>query len=172
LPLGVSPGYVSPIPYMSSIIATVAITLFLAEPTPPGAQIVTEVLKVVASAITVGLLGLLSRPVRGLLFFRRTEYDFDYDAQDGAATWDIQWEDFRLTIKVEDVHNDHLDKVTFLKNKVKPGEQLDVLKVSDKFHKLFDGDIELKLNSVIRVKSKSSTAPKRYILRFVLRRRR
>lgn len=129
------------------------------------------VLQALAPAITLALLGLFSGPVRAFLFFRRTEYDFDYDAQQGAATWDIQWEDFRLTIKVDEVHNDHLERVKFLKNKIEPGESFDVVKVSNKYHHLFDGDIQLKLNSVIRVVSKSPTAPKRYILRFVLRRR-
>lgn len=148
---------------------------FLAQAAPQAPKldpILYGVLQALAPALTLALLGLFSGPVRALLFFRRTEYDFDYDAQQGGAIWDIQWEDFRLTIKVGAVHNDHLEKVKFLKNKVEPGESLDVVKVSDKFPHLFDNDIQLKLNSVIRVLSQSPTAPKRYVLRFVLRRRR
>jgi hypothetical protein len=149
-----------------------SLMLLLAQTQPAKIDpILYEILKALAPAITLALVGLLSAPIRAFLFYRTTEYDFDYDTQQGAATWDIQWENFRLTMRVAEVHNDHLAQVTFLKNRVEPGETIAVLKVSEKFHELFGGDIQIKLNSVIRVRSEPAGAPRRYSLRFVLRRR-
>ena len=121
----------------------------------------------VVSAIAVALLTLLSSKVRSALFYKRVEYDLAYSKGLGPVQWDIEWEGFRLTISADDVSNDRLDNVKVERNERSPFV-LSRLEPSDTFRSLFNGEIEMKLNSIVRRKANSEID---YVLRFVFRRR-
>ena len=70
-------------------------------------QIFEKIIISVVTTIVIALLSLLFRSVREALFYKRLEYDFHYTKGMGLPVlWDIQWEDYRLTISTEDVSND------------------------------------------------------------------
>jgi hypothetical protein len=136
--------------------------------------ILEKVVISVASALALSLLALLFASVRNALFYKRVEYDFLYTKPGGGGVstkgqWDIQWEDYRLTVTVEDVSNDKLQSVSFIRNKGKQ-ENFNVLVTSDSFEPLFKKEIYFKLNSIVR--AKTPAGPASYTLRFVFRRRR
>lgn len=130
--------------------------------------ILEKVLIAVASTFTLSLLSLAFASVRSALFFKRVEYDFTYIRGSGACEWDVEWEDFRLTIEVESVSNDHLKNVVFKRNKRKEF-LVSELEPSDEFIPLFKNEIQVKINSIVR-KQQGNAAD--YLLRFVFRRRR
>jgi hypothetical protein len=134
-------------------------------------SILIDILKATVPGIVVAVLGLLTPQIRNAVFYKRTEYDFEYlnDSNAGPCKWDIQWEGYRLTIKVEDISNDKIDGVTFIKDEVPPGETIMRMLPSEKFRPLFDKELYVKLNSIIRFTP--STGERKYILRFVLRRK-
>ena len=135
--------------------------------------ILQDILKAVAPAIVAAIVAFLSPRIRTWFVYDRSEFDFDYDATEGQPTWDIQWEDLRLTIKVQEVHNDYVSGARFLMNSQEPGEDVGTIKVSNKFRELFDGRFAIKLHSIIRAKMKSTSSNvTRYRLRWVTRRRR
>ena len=132
-----------------------------------------SILEALAPALVTAVIALLSPRIRTWFLYDRSEFDFDYDESEGSPTWDIQWEDLRLTIKVDKVHNEHVTGARFLLNSKEPGETVGVIEVSNKFKKLFDGRFEIKLHSIIRAKMKSASSDTtRYRLRWVTRRRR
>ena len=135
--------------------------------------IVEKVLISVGSGLVLALLSLLFQRVRTALFYKRVEYDLIFtkpESEGGLSqcSWDIQWEDYRLTLKIGDISNDKLENVTLIRNK---GKQVtyDVLVTSERFTPVFDNEIYFKLNSIIR--AWPPVGPKTYILRFVFRRR-
>jgi hypothetical protein len=130
--------------------------------------ILEKVLISVSSTLTLSLLALLFSSVRTALFFRRVEYDFTYKRGTGSCEWDIQWEGFRLTIAAKSVSNDYLENVVFRRNKRKDTTFND-LEPSNSFIPLFDNEIQVKLDSIIR-KQQGDVAD--YVVRFVFRRRR
>jgi hypothetical protein len=137
-------------------------------------QIPGEILIAVATTLTVSLLALLFSSVRNALFYKRVEYDFIYIKPNDRGLskecqWDIQWEDYRLTVAVGDVSNDKLEEVTFIRNKGKQ-VKFEVLVTSESFEPLFNKEIYFKINSIIRVSPPEGQTS--YILRFVFRRRR
>src|SRR5262249_49131214 len=113
---------------------------------------------------------LLTTSVRNFFLYQRAEYDFDVRDGQGPTKWDIQWEGYRLTIKVEDVHNNYLERVEIIEQDSPPGKQFPYLKASDKLESVFEGALQFKLNTIIRVIG--INGEKNYRLRFVLRRRR
>ena len=121
----------------------------------------------VISASVLSLLTLLFASVRSFIFYKRVEYDFTYKRGSGSCEWDVQWEDFRLTIAAESVSNTHISKVVFRRNKRKDTNPED-LEPSDKFLSLFDKEIQVKVNSIVRRQQINDAD---YILRFVFRRR-
>src|SRR5436853_714336 len=132
-----------------------------------------EIIISVATAATLALSSLLSESIRTVIFYKRVEYDLVYeksltDAIGRGFFWDIQWEDYRLTLKVDDISNNKLEDVVFVRNEVRE-EKLGTITASDRFTPLFGKEIYYKLNSIIR--STPPTGQKSYILRFVLRRR-
>ena len=131
-----------------------------------------DVLKAVAPAISAAILALLTPRIRNWFLYDRTEFDFDYEDGEGSPTWDIQWEDLRLTIEAGEIHNDRIDKVRFLLNKLEPGEGPFDIQVSNQFHDYFRGRFQIKLHSVVRTKTRASVSPNRYQLRWVIRTRR
>lgn len=131
-------------------------------------DVLQKVLISIATSITLGGLALLFESVRNALFYFRVEYDFEYEKGWGACEWDINWEDYRLTLSVTDVSNDRLDGVSFKRNK-KQTEKFDELFPSDKFQPLFNKEVYAKVNSIIRRSQQRGTS---YTLRLVLRRRR
>jgi hypothetical protein len=134
-------------------------------------SILMDILKAVVPGIVIALLGLITPQIRNLLIYKRTEYDFEYlrDTNDGPATWDVQWEGFRLTVKVQSISNDKIENVTFIKDEVPPGETIGLMRASNAFRPLFDKQLYVKLNSIIRFTP--TKGERKYILRFVLRRK-
>ncbi len=124
----------------------------------------------VAPVIVLSVGALLTASVRNVLFYVRAEYDFAVHDGQGPTKWDIQWEGYRLTIKVGDVHNNYLEAVEVIEQDSPPGKLYPHLKVSDKFESLFDGSLQFKLNTIVR--TIPTDGEKIYQLRFVLRRRR
>jgi hypothetical protein len=130
--------------------------------------ILARVLISITATLALALLSLLFASVRTALFYKKVEYDFSYTKGMGRARWDIQWEGFRLSISVVDVSNDYLKEAEFRRNKRMP-EKMEELGPSEKFTPLFDGAIQVKLNSIVRREVASGSE---YKLRFVFRRRR
>jgi hypothetical protein len=138
------------------------------------ASVGIEVLKGVIPVVAAAALAFVAEPVRTALLYRRIEYDFEYESGQGTTSWDIQWEDFRLTIDVEGVHNDYIEVVTFKKNHESPGDAAKPMKPSSEFRELFHKQIYVKLTQIVRTTTRQSELDKRaasYILHFVLRRR-
>jgi hypothetical protein len=135
-------------------------------------EVLQKVLVSIATGLTLALLSLSFESVRNALLYYRVEYDLEYDKDSGPCEWDINWEDYRLTISVKDVSNDRLEEVTFRRNK-KHNQDFKEVFPSDKFQSLFDKEIYMKVNSIIR---RSQTQGDKYIakyfIRLVLRRRR
>lgn len=132
-------------------------------------DVLQKVIIAVASTLTLSLLTLFFAAVRNALFYKRVEYDFDYEAKTGHCDWDIQWDDYRLTISADDVSNDAMHNVVVRRNK-RRDESLGELEAKDDFAPLFGGEIQFKLNSIVR--KMQSGQPNKYLLRFVFRRRR
>src|SRR4051812_22743481 len=114
-----------------------------------ASDILGKIAVTVGTAIVLGLFTLLSTKVRSSLFFKRVEYELTYTKGLGPVQWDIEWEGFRLTINAEDVSGDCMKKLKIHRNRRNTFE-LDCLEPSDRFRKLFDGEIEMKLNSIVR----------------------
>jgi hypothetical protein len=130
--------------------------------------IAEKILTSVGSALILSLLSLLFSSVRTALFFKQAEYDLTYKRGTGPCEWDIQWEGFRLTIATATVSNDYLKSVVFRRNKRKD-VALNDLEPSNSFIPLFDNEIQVKLESIVR-KQQGEAAD--YAVRFVFRRRR
>lgn len=145
--------------------------LFQVAQTTAEQSIWIAILKATVPGIVVAVLGLLTPQIRNAFFYKRTEYDFEYvkDIDGSPCVWDIQWEGNRLTIKVNDISNDKIEGVTFIKDEVPPGETIALMRASEKFRPLFDKELYVKLNSIIRFTAGTNT--RRYTLRFVLRRK-
>lgn len=145
--------------------------LLQAAQTTASHSILIDILRAIIPVIVVAVLGLLTPQIRNAVLYKRTEYDFEYlhKSNAGPCKWDIQWESYRLTIKVEDISNDRIDGVTFIKDEVPLGETIMRMLPSEKFRPLFEKDLYVKLNSIIRFTP--STGERKYILRFVLRRK-
>ena len=149
----------------------IQLLLLQATPTPVERSIFLDILKAVLPGIVVAVIGLLTPQIRNALFYKRTEYDFEYfkDSDSKPSIWDIHWEGRRLTIKVEDISNDKIDGVTFTKDEKMGSETIPRMIPSEKFQPLFDKELYVKLNSIIRFTP--ATGDRRYILRFVIRRK-
>ena len=116
--------------------------------------ILQGVLEAVAPALVAAVIALLSPRLRTWFLYDRSEFEFDYNEGEGNPTW----EDLRLTIKMEMVHNDYVTGARFLLNSKEPGENVGDIEVSNKFKKLFDGRFEIKLHSIIRAKMRSASS--------------
>jgi hypothetical protein len=122
------------------------------------------------TAAIVASLSLLSRSFRQIVFYKRHEFELDYDRAWKTCTWDIQWEGFRVTIEVAGVRRAFIKSVLIKVNGTDPGRQFDELEVSDTFHHIDRWPLSFKLYSIVREKHADDT--KRYRLLWVLRRRR
>ena len=135
-----------------------------------------KILVSVGSTIVLAALSLLSKSVReGLkqaLFYTRVEYDLSSHRPSGVnpfgCRWDIHWEDYRLTMAVTDISDDKISDVTFEKLGGRK-QQFPRLHPSDKYEDLFDGDLFVKVNSIVRKRPASGDSE--YTLRMVFRRR-
>lgn len=136
-------------------------------------EVILKILISIATTGTLALLTLLFRSVRTALFYKRVEYDFPCERASGQSPftclWDINWEDYRLTFEAGDISNDKIKDATFEKFGGKK-ETIPELFPSDRFRPLFAGEIQMKVNSIIRFEPASG--PKVYTLRMVFRRRR
>jgi hypothetical protein len=132
-----------------------------------------KILISVATAAVLGILTLLRRSIWNALFYQRVEYDLSCKRASGQSpftgTWDIHWEDYRLTFKAGDISDNRIKDATFEKLGGK-SENVQELFPSDAFRPLFDSEIQMKLNSIIRFEPASG--PREYTLRLVFRRRR
>jgi len=136
-------------------------------------DVLQKVLISVATTGTLALLTLLFRSVRMALFYKRVEYDFLCERAPGQSqftcSWNINWEDYRLEFQAGDISNDKIENATFKKFGGKT-QTIAELFPSDSFVPLFSGEIQMKLNSIIRCDPASGS--KVYTLRMVFRRRR
>ena len=118
-------------------------------------------------------LTLLFKSVRSVIFYNRVEYDLPCERPSigtpFTCVWDIHWEDYRLTFKAGDISDDKIKSVMFEKLGGKT-ESIPELFPSDTFRSLFGGEIQMKLNSIVR--HKPPTGNRTYTLRMVFRRRR
>ncbi len=55
------------------------------------------------TATIVGLVSLLSNAVRQAVFYKRHEFELDFDRAWKSCTWTFKWEGFRVTIEVAGV---------------------------------------------------------------------
>lgn len=107
------------------------------------------------TALIIFLLTLLSKQVRQFLFYKRHEFQFDYNSNFNGCEYDIQWEELRLTFELGGVHNEYLSNVFIKKNGENPGKSYPELKVSNKFIEIAEWKLFFKLSTVVRIKSKS-----------------
>lgn len=124
---------------------------------------------VLTTTLLVGL-GLLWKPIRYAILYKRHEFEFEYDSDFRGCEWDVQWEGFRLTISVQDVHNEHLQGVLIKKQNENPGTRYDTLEVSDAFHRIPNWPLQFKVSSIVR--TNPGTGVREYLVYFVIRRRR
>lgn len=136
-------------------------------------DILEKVLVSLATTLCVALLTLSFGSVRSFLFYKRVEYDLEAVRQSGqdpfSCSWDVHWEDYGLHIEIADISNDNLRGVSFRKLS-KQEEHIDKMFPSDSFTPLFNGEIFVKVNSIVRrdwVESRML-----YVLRLVFRRKR
>ena len=135
-------------------------------------EITQKIIVSVGSGVTLAALSLLFRSVRNAVFYNRVEYDLLCERKSNkppfTSTWDIHWEDYRLTIKAGDISDDKIKDVKFTKYGDRT-EPVDKLFPSDTFINLFKGEIQMKLNSIIRHSPPEGNRV--YTLRIVFRRR-
>jgi hypothetical protein len=131
-------------------------------------EILQKVLVSVITALTLGSLTLLFESVRNALFYFRVEYDLDYEKDSGHCEWDFTWEDYRLTLSVEDVSEDRLKTVKFTRLK-KQNEDIPEVFTKDEFSPLFNKEIFFKVKSIVRKKQENNGS---YTIKLVLRRKR
>ena len=136
-------------------------------------ELLQKILISVGSTIAIAALTLLFKSVRTAIFYNRVVYDLPCErpsnASPFACAWDIHWEDYRLTFEAGDISDDKVRNVKFERHGGK-NESVPELFPSDKFRSLFDGQLQVKLNSIIR--HKPATGNRVYVLRMVFRRRR
>ena len=136
-------------------------------------EILQDILIAVGSTVALAALSLLFRSVRNAVFYKRVGYDLSCErpsnASPFACVWNIHWEDYRLTFEAGDISDDKIRNVTFKKLGGRT-ETVSELFPSDTFQSLFKGEIQVKLNSIVRYKPASGNRV--YILRMVFRRRR
>lgn len=132
--------------------------------------------KILISIVTTGTLAVLTLvygSVRTALWYKRVEYDLECERASGQSpftcSWDIHWEDYRLTFNAGDISENRIKVANFEKLGGKK-HNIPELFPSDNFLSLFDGEIQMKLNSIIRFKPASG--PRKYTLRLVFRRHR
>jgi len=131
-------------------------------------EVLTKVLISVISTVTLAALSLLFESVRNALFYYRVEYELNYKKNTGLCEWDINWEDYRLTLVVADVSNDKLKGVKFIRNERQTEEEAAVF-VSEKFKPLFNKEVFYKIRSIVRKKQEEKCS---YSIKLVLRRKR
>jgi hypothetical protein len=136
-------------------------------------DLVQKILISVGSTMAIAALTLIFKSVRAAVFFKRVEYDLPCERPGSSSPfsseWDIHWEDYRLTFKARDISDDKIKDVRFEKlgGKTEPVAELFP---SDTYRPLFGGEIQVKLNSIVR--HRPTTGNRSYTLRMVFRRRR
>ena len=133
-------------------------------------NLIPEVGTSLVASLVIFLFSLAFKRVRQFLFYKRHEFEFEYDSDFRGCEYDVQWEELRLTFEVGEVHNDYLSKVNLKRNSVNPGKLYERLEVSNKFIEIPDWDLQFKLHSIVR--TKPQTGVKEYQIYFVLKRRR
>ncbi len=129
-----------------------------------GVGIVTSL---IVGAI-IAVFGYAVPPIRYWMFCKTIQYRLECPESAGGRTWDIQWEDLRLTIEVAKPHNDYLEGVTLKLNKQSPGHQIDHMNVSRQFVMPERWRLHVKLASIIREKSPNDSY--NFVIHFVVRR--
>jgi hypothetical protein len=130
----------------------------------------SEVLISVLTALVIFLFSLISKSIRYFLFYKRHEFEFEYDSDFRGCEYDVQWEDLRLTFRIGAAHNDYLENVTVKKNDVNPGKAYEKLPVSNRFNEIPEWKLQFKVLSIIR--TKPQTGVKEFQIYIVIRRRR
>jgi hypothetical protein len=135
-------------------------------------DIIAKVVASIASAAVLTVLAFFWRAIHDALFFTRVEYDLPAERGPSerpfSRTWDITWQEQRLTFEAGDISIDHVAGAVF-KMEFQGPETFDRLFPKDKFRPLFRNKLQVKINSIVR---RSGGSSKSYLLRLVLRRRR
>src|SRR5262245_33431426 len=92
------------------------------------ADLPLQVASALATAALLAGASLFSGAVRRIVFYKR--HNFSLSGPRSGADWDIQWDNLRVTIAAETVHNDHLEKVNIRTNNRSPGVDHARLEVS------------------------------------------
>jgi hypothetical protein len=133
-------------------------------------QLPSEIGISLITSLILFLTTLLFKRVRQFLFYKRHEFEFEYDSDFRGCEYDVQWEDLRLTFEIGEVHNDYLSNVIVKRNAANPGKSFDKLGVSNKYNEISDWRLHFKLNSIVRTKPQSGI--REYQIYIILKRRR
>ncbi len=132
-----------------------------------------KILVSVASTLGIAALSLCFRSIRTAIFYNRIEYDLSCQKNNAqsqlSCTWDIHWADYGLTFIAVEIAHDKIKDVTFAKLGGK-NEKISEIFPSDTYKSLFDGEIQIRINSIIRQSPTSGV--KTYMLRLAFRKRR
>jgi hypothetical protein len=133
----------------------------------------SKIIVSVASSTSLAILSYLVYFFRNAIRYKETEFTFEVeDHTDKTVTWDIQWEKQRLTLEANDISSDKITGVKILLNRAGKAEKLEVMEAKDSFMLLFDGEVQLRLASIVKATFRPGTKTALYILTFILRRRR
>ena len=135
-------------------------------------QLLAELpVRVVSSLVTAAIIGggaLLIPPIRRLILFKR--HEFSFLGLPAGSTWDVQWENLRVTIAAKAIHNDYLDGVSVKTNDRNPAKLFEKLVVSEELH-VIAGPPRwlLKLGSIVRTRANDA---REYAVNVIIFRRR
>ena len=86
------------------------------------------------AAALMFIFGLLFPSIRYLIFYTKHEYQLKYNTDFNKCFWTIAWEKQFISIDIEKVHDDFLEKFNIRLNNRDKGETYPKLDVSDKFN--------------------------------------
>ncbi len=120
--------------------------------------LLTQVLIGIVVALLVAAISTLLPSVRRFLFYRRQRLWFPHDSALGSCRWDVNWRTNRLTLEVEKVHNDHLENVNLLFNRIKPGHTFPRLEAHGEWVVIPKWPIQVRVGTIVRRKVKKQPA--------------
>ncbi len=72
--------------------------LFQAAQTPVEQSILIDILKAIVPGIVVAVIGLLTPQIRNAIFYKRTEYDFEYSKDSDASPFPLGTSDGKVNV--------------------------------------------------------------------------
>ncbi len=110
----------------------------------------TQVVIGIIVAVLVAAVGTLLPSVRRFLFYKRQRIRFPHESALDSCRWDVNWRTNRLTLQVEKVHNDHLENVTLLFNRIKPGHTFQRLEAHGEWVVIPKWPIQVRVGTIVR----------------------